>query len=423
MSKSHLVLAWKVLWRRKFFTFVSLFGIAITLAVLTVVAALADHTFGAHAPEVHGDRSLGVYELEMYSETHEYRGEPGYAFLDRHVRDLPGAEAVTVASSATESATYVDGERITLQVQHADGVFWRVLEFDFLEGQPFTEDDDRNANPVAVISREIRRRVFGGESAVGRSLEIGRQSFRVIGVVENVPPFREFSAANVWVPISTLPSSAYRQGLLGGFRALILAPSRADLPALRAELRSRLDQVDLSNEEGDHIATAAETLFELNARRILGGGEFSAEHRTDGSGQAVDHAALLRLVLAIGALLFMALPSLNLVNLSISRILERASEIGVRKSFGASSRELVAQFVIENLVLTLLGGLLALPLAALVLQALSGTAVVSFANIGLGSRAYLAGLGLAIVFGLLSGAYPAWRMSRLHPIQALKEGS
>src|SRR5256885_1583041 len=69
-------------------------------------------------------------------------------------------------------------------------------------------------------------------------------------------------------------------------------------------------------------------------------------------------------IIAAVALLFMALPTLNLVNLNVSRILERASEIGVRKAFGASSRALLGQFLVENVVLTLIGGALGLALSA-----------------------------------------------------------
>lgn len=419
MSRHELVLALKVLWRRKFFTFVSLFGIALTLGVLTVVAALFEHAFGDRAPETKGDRSLAIYQLEVYGERVEERTEPGYEFLDRWVRDLPGTEAVSLVGVPQNTATYLDGEKISLRLQRADVELWRVLDFEFLEGRPFDEIEARGER-VAVLDREIRRRVFGAGPALGRSIEIGRERFRVVGVVENPSPFRRLVNADVWVPIAAEDASGGGD-LLGGFRAILLAPSPRDLPAVRAEVRSRLDQVDLAAHDAIALGLAAETPFELWARQVLGGGAFSARHRTDGRGERVDHAARLRGLLVLGALLFMALPSLNLVNLSISRILERASEIGVRKSFGASTRRLVGQLLVENLVLTLLGGLIALPLAAFVLHLVSGTALVDYGNLSMGWRTYVAGFVLALVFGLLSGAYPAWRMSRLHPVQALKE--
>jgi putative ABC transport system permease protein len=103
--------------------------------------------------------------------------------------------------------------------------------------------------------------------------------------------------------------------------------------------------------------------------------------------------------------------------------MERASEIGVRKAFGASSRTLVGQFVVENLVLTLVGALVGFVAAGLVLQLINASGVIQYAELSLNYRIFAWGVGLAVVFGLLSGVYPAWRMSRMHPVQALKGAS
>ena len=119
-------------------------------------------------------------------------------------------------------------------------------------------------------------------------------------------------------------------------------------------------------------------------------------------------------------LLFMVLPTLNLVNINLSRILERSSEIGVRKAFGASSRSLVGQFVMENVLLTLLGGALALVLSWITLAAVGASGAVPYGEFHLNWRIFLYGMLLATFFGVFSGVYPAWRMSRLHPAEALR---
>ena len=119
-------------------------------------------------------------------------------------------------------------------------------------------------------------------------------------------------------------------------------------------------------------------------------------------------------------LLFMLLPVVSLVNINSTRILERASEIGVRKAFGGSSRTLVGQFMVENVILTLLGGALGLVLTFLVLQALGASDIVQYAEFHLNHRIFFYGLVITLVFGLLSGIYPAWRMSRLHIVEALR---
>jgi putative ABC transport system permease protein len=108
------------------------------------------------------------------------------------------------------------------------------------------------------------------------------------------------------------------------------------------------------------------------------------------------------------------------MNLNTSRILERASEIGVRKAFGASSRVLVGQFVVENVVLTLVGAAVGFVIAGWLLSAINASGIIQYASLQLNYRIFAWGVGLAVAFGLLSGVYPAWRMSRLHPVEALK---
>jgi putative ABC transport system permease protein len=119
----------------------------------------------------------------------------------------------------------------------------------------------------------------------------------------------------------------------------------------------------------------------------------------------------------------MLLPAVNLVNLNTSRIMERRSEIGVRKAFGASSRTLVGQFLVENVILTMVGALVGFVLAAWLLHLLNASGWIPYATLSLNYRIFGWGVLLALVFGVLSGVLPAWRMSRLHPVDALKGAS
>jgi len=414
MLRNYLKMALKVLARRKFFTFISLFGISITLLVLLVATAMLDQVFAPQEPETRADRTLGIYQVTLRGENSTFNGFAGYGLLDRVVRglpeELPAVEKVSIFTTPSNAISYVGGQKIESSLKRTDGTYWQILDFSFVEGGPLTEEDEANARFVAVINESTRDRFFGKGPAVGRTLEADGQRFRVVGVVRDVPILRLVAYSEIWVPNSTAKSKIYRKEYLGNFMAAFLARSRSDFPDIKAAVERRFRLAEEHIPDRTMFQTlngGADTLFEAASRIVFGEGR---ESRPE-----------LLWALFIGlAVLFMILPSVNLVNINLSRILDRASEIGVRKAFGASSRTLVGQFVVENVVLTLLGSAIGLVLAVAVLAGLNASGLIPYADLRLNFRVFFEGLALALFFGLFSGVYPAWKMSRLHPVQALR---
>ena len=415
MNASTFKVALRGLVRRKFFTFISLFGIAFTLLTILVVSALVDDAVGAHPPESRGDRTLYVIGMRLKGPNRTNTSGAGYGFLDAEVRDLPGAERVSFYTMPSQAVSYVGGRKVKSFLKRTDAAFWTILDFEFLEGGPLTAEHDRNVDFVAVINQSTRDRFFGGQPALGKSVGIAGQRFRVAGVVKDVPSTRWMIFADVWVPIATMKGDAWRRDTLGSFGAIVLAKNRRDFPALQAEFQSRVRRHPIAEPEHfDRLDGTLDTMFGSVARSILG-------LPADGdSPPGLSAAAKLRIGMIVAAILFMALPAINLVNINLSRILDRASEIGVRKAFGATSRGLVAQFVAENVVLTLIGGAVALVLACVVLAGINASGLIPYARLSINLRVLFWGLLAAGFFGVISGVYPAWRMSRLHPADALR---
>jgi putative ABC transport system permease protein len=321
---------------------------------------------------------------------------------------------MSIVSYPNGAMSYLNGSRVQSYLKRTDGEFWRIMRFEFLEGAPFTTADLEAHRMVAVINESTRRRFFGdGARAVGRTIEVGGQRFSVMGVVRDVPILRLVPFADVWVPYTTDRSDTYRQEIVGDMMGLFLARSTADLPGISSEVRSRVQRVPTNDATLTRVTAHAETLFDTAARAFATGGRAEAENP----------GRRLWMALATLALLFMLLPAVNLVNLNVSRIMERASEIGVRKSFGASSLVLVGQFLVENVALTLIGAAIGLVVSIWLLWAVNGSGFILYADLRMNYRIFLAGLGFALFFGTVSGVYPAWRMSRLNPVQALKGAS
>lgn len=413
MLTNYLKIALKVLRRRKFFTFISLFGITLTLAVLVVAAAILDNAFMPQQPESRFDRVVGIHRVGIYSAHSGMVSSPGYGFIEKYVRGLEGAEAISVFTTAPPMVMYHDGQKIETHFRRTDGSYWRILDFTFLEGGPYTDADDANANFVAVITDDMRERLYGpNATALGKTFTIDGQNFRVVGVVPAVPITRRVGFSEVWAPIRTVKGNEYRRQMIGNFGAIVLARSKADFAGLRAEFAERIARFEFDAPDPENrVEAGLDTTFEAAARNLI-------NDRTTSN-----RPLMLRFILLGIALLFITLPTVNLVSINLSRIMERASEIGVRKAFGASSRSLIGQFVIENVVLTVIGGFVAFALAVWLLDLISSASIVPYAVFHANARVFAYGMLLAAFFGVVSGVYPAWRMSRMHPVNALRGGA
>ena len=416
MLANSIKLALKVLGRRKFFTFISLFGISLTLVVLMMATAVMDNVFGSRKPESKFDRVLTVERLGLYGTDFNITGNPGYKFLNLYMRPIAGAEAISISTSPDTLTMYHGNRKIETHLRRTDASYWSIVDFDFLEGGPYTAEDDRNGSTVAVITEDMRTKLFGSNTpALGRTFVADGLTFRVIGVVPSVSILRKAAFSEIWAPMRTMRSSSYENETTGSFMGLVLAKSRADFPLLKEDFKRRLERYVFDDPKNYNTVVAGlDTRFEAFAREVLHvRGRQDEEART----------GTVRLIFLVVALLFITLPTMNLVSINLSRIMERASEIGVRKAFGASSRKLIAQFVLENVVLTVIGGAIGFVLAVLALQALSRMELVPYAIFDINFRIFGYCMLLAALFGAISGAYPAWRMSRMHPVNALRGGA
>jgi putative ABC transport system permease protein len=216
--------------------------------------------------------------------------------------------------------------------------------------------------------------------------------------------------ADIWAPVTTFPSSQYRHQMSGNFVALLLARSAADLPQVRRDVAQAARQVQFEDPKAWRSATFwADSKLDAAARLFLG----TINEDESGAGR------LLAIIVAL-MVGFMLLPALNLVNLNTGRILERSAEIGVRKAFGATSMQLVGQLIVENVLLCMAGGVLGLLGAQLALWWLESVQLIPYLKVNINFAVMGYGFLITLVFGLLSGVVPAWKMSRLDPVHALK---
>lgn len=410
MLRNYLLTAYKVFMRRKLFTAINLGCIVLTLVVLMVITALLQSTFWPDGVEGRSDRFLQVYGMRSESADGKSTNTSllGFKTIDKYLKPLPGVERVSAFTIPNTVSVY-QGDRVSqLDLRRVDADYWKILDFRLLAGRLPNEDDDRVGRLVAVVNASTARRLFPGAAAVGRSISVGGQTFTIVGVVADVIHVNAY--ADMWTPLTTFPSTDYQKDLTGSFAAMLLARSPDDLPHIRREVeRSAATFVGSDPRTYPITHFWADSKLDVFARTLLD------RHSVPDSG-----ATRLLAMIGCAMLLFMLLPALNLVNLNMGRILERSTEIGVRKAYGATSLQLAGQLVVENVVLCLAGGLLGLACARLVLWWLEASQLIPYLSVGINLPVFGCGMLLALVFGLLSGVVPAWKMSRLDPVHALK---
>src|SRR6185503_17719863 len=153
MLKHYLTLAIKVLLRRKFFTFISLFAISFTLLVLMVATAMLDHALAPEAPESRQDLTLSTRDAAMYGEHATWTSRGGFKLFDTYAKNLPGVERLSLFTGARTAQSFLNGQKVLSSIKSTDGEFWKILDFTFVEGAPYSIDDVAQARFVAVINR------------------------------------------------------------------------------------------------------------------------------------------------------------------------------------------------------------------------------------------------------------------------------
>ena len=286
------------------------------------------------------------------------------------------------------------------------------MQFEFINGQAFDQQQFELGRSVAVINQHAALQYFDRTDVVGEYIDVQNQRFEIIGVVKNVPRTELDAYSDIWVPFTTLPTTAYRHQMRGNFQAILYHSEPKRLKDAQLEFINILKHEFVNqNSEMTKAFSYADNKIEEMAR------DFFGEKPSFDS-----HVKTLIIFLSLLSLLFMLLPSINMVNLNISRIMERSSEIGVRKAYGASTSQLVWQFIMENILLTLIGGIMAFVLSIFILNGIEISGLIPYVEFTFNFRVFAVSLLLILVFALVSGVYPAFKMARLHPVIALKGG-
>ena len=289
--------------------------------------------------------------------------------------------------------------------------FFRFFQFQFTEGAPFTQDDYDSGRRNVVITEEIRSLLFGkDQKAVGSTINVNYLEYRICGVVETPSQLTERCVADIYIP-------AAADGLLANWgagyerqscRVFFSVPS-----AKRDAFMQELKEVE-ARYNSVHPDQQVEMTSGLTSHYTEVWGDLGFLFQTRGD-------SLIWYVVS-GILLLLIVPAINLSGMVASRMERRLPEMAIRKAFGAKRRTLLWQVMMENLMLTLMGGAVGLCLAWTALygwrdwvfytfssnRELYGAVPILKGEMFLGPVIFLIALLVCCVLNLLAATLPAW---------------
>lgn len=429
MILSYLRLAWKALFRKRLYTLVSLFGITFTLSTLFAGTAVYDYLMKPNYPEYKQDRILVFDQIRIFGKTNggSYSSASGlgYVFIKKSLLTMNTPQKIGLSTKYGERTVFMDKHKFVFTIWEADAAYWEIFDFECVEGKLFSQAEITNKAKVAVISESTARKYFGRNSpAAGKKISIDNDSYLVTGVVKDVPKTREVTYGDIWIPL-LLPPGDFGY-LMGPYTAYLLASSESTVGAVRKELAQKISSIRFSDYIDSNerkisdiiptIETPAEKLFMNNfrpERNFIPSGRFEKINISEST---------FYLIMVLVVILLMVFPAINLINIQIARYVGRASEIGIRRSYGAKKHIILRQLLTENLVITAIGSFLAVIVTFGLLKLLEASDLMPGARFIINYRILAWGVAFVLLFNLISGIVPAWKISRLKIIQSLKGG-
>lgn len=290
----------------------------------------------------------------------------------------------------------------TLDISGASPAYEPMYDFHPAEGRFLTQEDLSQSRKVVVLGADRKDEIFGSGSAVGRTMTIGGSPYLVVGVMEKKEFF--FNSANdnaldwmnkfTFVPVTTMLNR------MAGDR------THQRVAYINVQARS-LDEMDKAKAEVTTIL-----------RRTHGGVvDFDVINRAERMKQMEQQGRIYDVTFLVCGTISLLVGGIVIMNILLASFNERVREVGTRKALGATGLDVMAQFLVESVVVTTVGGFLGLGLGAGFTVAISSM-IQQPVVLSPGSMAL--GLSFAVAVGIFFGFYPALKAARMNPIQALR---
>ena len=431
MYKHYLRQWWTLVKQNKFYTTIYITGTTLAIT-MTMVMAIVYYIRSANiAPESNRDRMLIVASASAVNKAGG--GQHGWSLSYRTLKECyytlqtPSIVAAGVNSSSLNYAvgdfyTSIPGSGTVYKsfIYCTDAAFFRVFDYSFIAGKPYSEEEFQSGMHYAILSKTLAYKLFAADNVLNNTILINDVEYTVTGVVEDVSSVLNNAYAELWIPYSSNPTVNDINGgggIVGVFHAFILADKKEDFSLIKEEIEQSKNKYNTS---------IADWEYQIKDDAIMS--TIRSEIRK------LDYrSSIKKIIFRYGmiAFIFLLVPAVNLSGITSSRVQERLDEFGIRKVFGATRSALINQILTENFLLTLLGGLTGLIISSIIvyffremllgggISMMSETEInISFSmlfNIWVFGFTFV----ICLILNILSAFIPVWNVTRRPIVQSI----
>jgi putative ABC transport system permease protein len=425
MIKQYIKQAFFQLRSQPLLSSISIIGTVLAICLIMTIVLMQQIQTEPFAPESNRNRMLHVKWMTCIqkggtADNAISNGPMSITTARECFRALTTPEAVTIYSIVHKMKVSIPkGKGFAIDIKQTDEQFFRVFDFAFVNGKPFDKASSEAGLPVAVINESVARAVYATTAVVGRQINLNHAPYKICGVVRDVTTLASNAYAQVWVPYRStdIDGMSWYNNIMGVMHVSILAHSNDDFPTIRAECERLRLKYNAGLRNDDIVYRNQPDTQEVNVERKR-------------ASSSPDMRMIYNKRFLVFAILLL-IPAINLSSMTQSRLRKRVVEIGVRRSFGSTRKDVMWQVLAENLILTLIAGIIGLILCFVFAFVFSSSVFSSSSIIRLNSSPsvdvmmlmHFSTFGYALFFcllmNLLSSGIPAWKASRISITDAL----
>jgi len=307
---------------------------------------------------------------------------------------ISGATALVTGNASASFGS----ESLNLGISGIDTDYFDVAGYELSQGRSFSEEEVEDRTKIAILgSGAVDSLFLDGENPLGETITIKGKSYEVVGVLGEIGSSFGPSSPDdsIFAPYTTVESS-----ILGSSATIILNLTIDDI-----------NNVEIAQEEVVAALRDAHNLKDSqeNDFRVMDAGSMV--------GAAQESAALMTSLLTVVAAITLLVSGIGIMNVMFVTVAERTKEIGIAKAIGGKQSDILSQFLLESVILSMIGGLLGIILGLVALMVIDRLGLIMIASTLIGP---VIGFSFSVVVGVFFGFYPAYQASRMDPVDALR---